>query len=113
MTLPQLFHALLNALSSQPDGEAVDQLLADLAARSASQLHDTGAASLALACLQVSHPEPLLAADRLLRHYGFALTAKRHGASAHLVSLKRHAAPSAHPTASVIVHATTEGARAA
>lgn len=90
MTIAQLFHALLLALTSQPESNRVDRLLASLAARTGAQLHDSFASSLRLACLQIRNPEPVMAADRLLRHYGFALTATRHRADAHLISIKRH-----------------------
>jgi len=113
MTLPQLFLTLIHALTTQPESHRVDQLLADLAATSAAQLHDTNAASLKLACLVVDNREPFLAADRLLRPYGFTLTAKPHGADAHLISLKRHTEPDADLTATVRPRAVTKGAQAA
>lgn len=111
MTPTQLFHALLHTLATQPESQYVDQLFADLAATGASQLHDTKAASLALACLHVTNPEALIAADLLLRQYGFALTAKRHGTGAHLISLKRHTTPAPHTASGTTRH--QEGAHAA
>jgi len=93
MTLPQLFRALIHALTTSPEGHQVDVLLADLAASAALTLHDARADSLKLACLTVTSPEPILAADRLLRHYGFALTASRHQDAARLISIKRLQAP--------------------
>jgi len=112
MTSAQLFHALVYALTSQPESGRVDRLLADLAARTAAQLHDSAASSLKLACLQVHHPEPVMAADRLLRHYGFALTATPHRADAHLISIKRHPDASTSLDGHVRV-SSTEGVQAA
>lgn len=111
MTITKLFHALLHTLATQPESQSVDQLLADLAAKTAAQLHDTKATSVALACMRVTDPDALIAADLLLRHYGFALTAKRHGPDAHLISLKRHATSTPHTANVTTGH--TRGARAA
>lgn len=113
MTIPQLFHALIYFLTSQPESNHVDQLLADLAAKTALRLHDTTATSLKLACLQISNPEPVIAADQLLRHYGFALTIARHTADAHLISIKRLPDPSTDLYGRVRANASTEGAFAA
>ncbi|MDT3681209.1 MAG: hypothetical protein ROY82_01850 [Truepera sp.] len=93
MTLPQLFRALIHALTTCPEGHQVDALLADLAARTALTLHETKADSLKLACLTITNPEPLIAVDRLLHHYGFTLTASLHQDAARLISIKRFHAP--------------------
>lgn len=113
MTLPQLFRALIHALTTCPEGHHVDVLLADLAANAALSLHDARVDSLKLACLTITNPEPILAADRLLRHYGLALTATRHQDTARLISIQRCLAQPHHPAGSVMVHTTTEGAQAA
>lgn len=112
MTIPQCFHALLHALTSRPESHAVDRLLAELAARSALQLHDAATTRLTLACLRVERPEALVAADRLLRHYGFALSARRHGSHAHVISLTRCPGTPA-PQAPARPQLVTEGAHAA
>ncbi|HET9028269.1 MAG TPA: hypothetical protein VFN07_12140 [Trueperaceae bacterium] len=94
MTLPQLFRALIHALTTSPEGHQVDVLLADLAASAALTLHDARVDSLKLACLTVTSPEPLIGADQLLRAYGLALTATRHQHTARLISVRRFQAPS-------------------
>ncbi len=113
MTLPQLFRALIHALTTCPEGHQVDVLLADLAASAALTLHDARADSLKLVCLTSTNPEPILAADRLLRHYGLTLTAAPHQHTARLISIKRCQPQPFHPTGSVKVRIATEGAKAA
>lgn len=113
MTLPQLFRALIDALTTRPESHQVDVLLADLAASAALTLHDTSADSLKLACLTITNPEPILAADRLLHHYGFTLTASRHQDTARLISIKYSQPQPDYPAGSVTVRNTTEGAQAA
>jgi len=113
MTIPQLFHALIHALTTSPESHHVDVLLADLAAGAALALHDTQADSLKLACLTVRNPEPLLAADQLLRPYGLVLTATRHQHTARLISIKRHKHQPDHPAGVVRVHHLAKGANAA
>lgn len=113
MTLQQLFSALVHALTSSPESHQVDVLLADLAASAALALHDTKADSLKLACLTVSNPEPLLAADQLLRPYGLVLTATRHQHTARLISIKRHKHQPDHPAGVVRAHHLQKGAKAA
>ncbi len=112
MTLPQLFRALIHALTTSPEGHQVDVLLADLAASAALTLHGTEGDSLKLACLTITNPEPYIAADRLLRHYGFTLTATRHQDAAHLISIKRFQAPNTDLEGRVRA-TSTKGAKAA
>lgn len=113
MTLPQLFRALIHALTTSPESHHVDVLLADLAAGAALALHDTQADSLKLACLTVTNPEPYIAADQLLRPYGLVLTATPHQSTARLISIKRHQPQPHQPAGSVRVHHLAKGANAA
>lgn len=112
MTLPQLFRALIHALTTIPESHQVDVLLADLAASAALVLRDARADSLKLACLTITNPEPYIAADRLLRHYGLTLTASRHQNTAHLISIKRPQAPRSDLDGRVRA-TSTKGAKAA
>lgn len=112
MTLPQLFHALIHTLTTSPESHQVDILLADLAASAALAFHNTRAASLKLACLVVTNPEPLVAADQLLRPYGLVLTATTHQRTAHLISIKRHQRQPDHAAGVIRVH-HLKGAKAA
>lgn len=113
MTLQQLFRALIHALTTSPESHQVDILLADLAASAALALHDTKAESLKLACLTVTNPEPLVAADQLLRPYGLILTATPHKRTARLITIKRHQPEPHHPTGSLHIHHHPKGAKAA
>lgn len=112
MTLQQLFHALIHALTTNPENHQVDVLLVDLAASAAQALHDTRAESLKLTCLIVTNPEPLVAADQLLRPYGLVLTATPHKRTARLISIKRHQ-PEPPPADSLRIHHHPKGAKAA
>lgn len=112
MTLQQLFRALIRALTTSPESHQVDALLADLAATAALVLHDTSAESLKLACLVVTNPEPLIAADRLLRPYGLVLTATPHKRTARLISIKRYQPEPDQSAGAVRVHGS-KGAKAA
>lgn len=112
MALQQLFRALIDALATSPESHQVDILLADLAASAALALHDTRAESLKLACIVVTNPEPLVAADQLLRPYGLVLTATPHKRTARLISIKLHQ-PKPHPAGSLRIHHHPKGAKAA
>ncbi|MFA5552200.1 MAG: hypothetical protein WDA03_11370 [Trueperaceae bacterium] len=112
MTLQQLFRALIHALTTNPESHQVDIQLADLAASAALALHATKADSLKLACLTVTNPEPLIAADQLLRPYGLVLTATPHQRTARLISIKRHQ-PEPDQSAGVIRVHRSKGAKAA
>lgn len=112
MILQQLFRALIDALITSPESHQVDILLADLAASAALTLHDTKAESLKLSCLVVTNPEPLVAADQLLRPYGLVLTATPHKRTARLISIKRHQLEP-HPAGSLRIHHHPKGAKAA
>lgn len=112
MTLQQLFRALIHALTTNPESHQVDVLLADLAASAALALHDTKAESLKLACLVVTNPEPLIAADQLLRSYGLVLTATPHRRTARLISIKRYQ-PEPDQSGGVVRTHRSKGAEAA
>lgn len=113
MTLQQLFRALIHALTTSPESHQVDILLADLVASAVLALHDTRAESLKLACLVVTNPEPLVAADQLLRPYEFVLTATPHKRTARLITIKRHQPEPHHPAGRLRIHHHPKGAKAA
>lgn len=112
MTLQQLFRTLIHALTTSPENHQVDVLLAGLAASTALALHDTRTESPKLACLVVTNPEPLVAADQLLRPYGLILTATPHKRTARLISIQRHQ-PEPHPAGSLRIHHHSKGGKAA
>jgi len=88
MTPQQTFSALLQALTHHPEDHQVDALLADLAASTVTRLHDLRVQSLKLACLHVTNPVVLTAADQLLQQYGLTLRFHRHNRFSHLISIR-------------------------